>query len=134
MAVSTLGWLLSGVLLGGLLIGLARRLRWRDQVRFFAACWSLRARSTWSSARCHGPRWTALEAMGFLLYSALALAGLRRPRLLALGWLLHVARGTGLHLALDQPVIGSWLPLACLPFDCMVAAYLAYAERRQRAA
>ena len=57
----------------------------------------------------------------------LAAAGLRWPLVLAAGWLLHMGWDAGLHLAMEQPVIGPWLPLLCIPFDVMVAAYLAYA-------
>ena len=133
MAMSTLGWLLPGVVLAGLLIGFARRLPWRAQIRLFAACLVATAAAYLVFGALQGPRWAGVEGIGFVLYSALAYAGLRRPPLLALGWLLHVGWDAGLHLAFDQPVIGPWLPLACLPFDCMVAAYLSYADSRQRA-
>ena len=74
-----------------------------------------------------------MEGAGFALFSLLAWGGLRWPRLLALGWFLHAGWDGGLHLALEQPVIGPWLPLMCVPFDLMVSAYLAYAGRGQRA-
>lgn len=134
MTVSTFGWLLFGVVLGGLFIGFARRLQWRNQVRFFAAGLVIAGAIYLVFGAFHGPRWIGLEGMGFVLYATLAFAGLRRPRLLALGWLLHVGWDAGLHLLLDQPVIGPWLPLLCLPFDTMVAAYLTWADRRQSAA
>ena len=131
--VSTIGWLLFGGLLGVLFIGVARRLHWRNQVRFFAFCLFLAGAIYLAFGAFHGLRWIALEGAGFVLFSLLAYAGLRRPPLLALGWFLHAAWDGGLHLALEQPVIGPWLPLMCVPFDLMVAVYLAYADNRQRA-
>ncbi|MXY16811.1 MAG: hypothetical protein F4057_10555 [Acidobacteria bacterium] len=130
---STIGWLVFGALGAGLFIGLARRLSWRNEVRVFAVCLFLAGAIYLAFGAFHGPRWIALEGAGFVLFSLLAWAGLRRPALLALGWFLHVGWDGGLHLALEQPVIGPWLPLLCLPFDLLVAAYLAYASSGQRA-
>lgn len=118
----------------GLWIGIARRLRWGNQVRFFAVSLVLAGAFYLALGTFQGPRWIALEGTGFVLYSSLAYVGLRRPRVLALGWLLHVAWDSGLHLALEQPVVGPWLPLLCLPFDVMVAAYVAHTDSRQPAA
>ena len=132
-SAGTLGWLLAGALFGGLTIGFARRLSWRNQVRLFAVYLFLAGAIYLAFGAFHGPRWIALEGAGFVLFSLLAWAGLRRPVLLALGWFLHVGWDGGLHLALEQPVIGPWLPLLCLPFDLLVAAYLAYASSGQRA-
>ena len=67
-----------------------------------------------------------------MLFLVLAYAGLRWPLVLALGSLLHAAWDGGLHLALEQPVTGAWLPLLCLPFDVLVAAYLAYMTVQDR--
>ena len=131
--VSPVGWLLLGALFGGLLIGFARRLAWRNQIRLFAVCLFLAGAIYLAFGAFHGPRWIAVEGAGFVLFSLLAWAGLRQPRLLVLGWLLHVGWDGGLHLAVEQPVIGPWLPLLCLPFDLLVAAYLAYAGSGQRA-
>ncbi|MCE2542817.1 MAG: hypothetical protein J4F30_05210 [Acidobacteria bacterium] len=131
--VSPIGWLLIGALLGLLFIGFARRLHWRNQVRLFAVCLFLAGALYLAFGAFHGLPWSAVEGAGFVIFSLLAYAGLRWPRLLALGWLLHAGWDGGLHLALEQPVIGPWLPLLCLPYDAMVAAYLAYADNRQRA-
>ncbi len=125
----TVGWLLLGALLGGLSIGFARRLRRRDQIRLFAV-WLLLAGVIYAACAAlqgAGTRWLAIEGAGLALFALLAWYGLRRPAVLALGWLLHVAWDAGLHLAIEQPVIGPWLPLLCIPFDLMVAAWLAVA-------
>ena len=131
--VSAVGWLLLGALAAVLVIGFARRLHWRNQVRLFALYLFLAGAIYQAFGAFHGLPWIAVEGAGFLLFSLLAWAGLRQPRLLALGWLLHVGWDGGLHLAIEQPVIGPWLPLLCLPFDTLVAAYLAYANSRQPA-
>ena len=130
VAAGTLGWLLAGALFGVLWIGLARRLSWRNQVRLFAVTLFLAGVIYLAFGAFHGPRWIALEGAGFVLFTLLAWAGLRQPWLLALGWLLHAGWDGILHLALEQPVIGPWLPLLCLPFDLMVAAYLARGASR----
>ena len=123
----TTGWLLLGALLGGLNIGFDRRLRRRGEVRLFAVYLFLAGVIYAASAALSGAgaRWTATEGAGLVLFTLLAWLGLRRPAVLATGWLLHAVWDGGLHLALEQPVIGPWLPLLCLPFDLMVAAWLA---------
>ena len=130
--VSAVGWLLLGALSGVLVIGFARCLQWRNQVRLFALYLFLAGAIYQAFGAFHGLPWIAVEGAGFLLFSLLAWAGLRRPRVLALGWLLHMGWDAGLHLAMEQPVIGPWLPLLCIPYDVMVAAYLAYAAASVR--
>lgn len=127
MTAATTGWLLLGTLLGGLNIGFDRRLRRRGEVRLFAVYLFLAGVIYAASAALTGAgaRWTATEGAGLILFTLLAWFGLERPGVLAIGWLLHAAWDGGLHLAIEQPVIGSWLPLLCLPFDLMVAAWLA---------
>jgi hypothetical protein len=70
-----------------------------------------------------GARALGLEAVGLLLYGALAWAGYRRSAtVLALGWALHVLWDVSLHLqgagAMYTP---DWYPWACLSFDLVVA-------------
>ena len=131
---STIFWLLVGALTAVLFITAARRWRWRNQVRLFALCLFIAGAIYLAFGVFQGLRWFALEGAGFVLFSLLAYAGLRRPPVLALGWLLHAAWDGWLHLALEQPVIGAWLPLMCVPYDLLVAAYLAYEDNRQPAA
>lgn len=126
------GWLVLGALVGGLFIGLARRLRWCTQVRIFAVSLVLAGVIYLAFGAFHGPRWIAVEGAGLVLFSALAAFGLRWPIGLAAGWLLHMGWDAGLHLAIEQPVIGPWLPLVCIPFDLMVAGYLALPSTTRR--
>ena len=64
-----------------------------------------------------------LEALGVLLYCAMAWAGYRRSAtILALGWAMHVLWDVSLHLqdpgAMYTP---DWYPWGCLSFDLVVA-------------
>ena len=128
MTATTTGWLLLGALLGGLQIGFDRRLRRRGEVRLFAVYLFLAGviYVAFAALSGAGARWTAVEGAGLVLFTLLAWSGLRRPAVLALGWLLHAAWDGALHLAIEQPVIGPWLPLLCLPFDLLVAAWLTH--------
>ena len=69
-------------------------------------------------------KWLALEFLGVLLYSALALAGLRGHRTaLALGWAAHPVWDVFLHTSGGGAAYTpSWYPLACVGFDLVVAA------------
>ena len=128
MTATTTGWLLLGALLGGLQIGFDRRLRRRGEVRLFAVYLFLAGAIyvAFAALSGAGARWTAVESAGLVLFTLLAWSGLRRPAVLALGWLLHATWDGALHLAIEQPVIGPWLPLLCLPFDLLVAAWLTH--------
>ena len=125
---ATTGWLLLGALLGGLHIDFDRRLRRRGEVRLFAVYLFLAGvlYVAFAALSGAGARWTAVEGAGLVLFTLLAWSGLRRPAVLALGWLLHAVWDGALHLAVEQPVIGPWLPLLCLPFDLLAAAWLMY--------
>ena len=57
-------------------------------------------------AAFHSIRWIANEGSGAAVFSLLAWYGLQRLGLIALGWLLHGVWDFGLHLAIEQPVIG----------------------------
>ena len=128
---SALGWVVLGASLGGLFIGIGGRLSWRTEVRFFAVSLFLAGAIYFGFGLAQGPPWIALEGAGLVLFTGLAFAGLQRPSALALGWYLHVGWDVGLHLLMEQPVIGIWLPLLCLPFDLMVASYLARKSTRR---
>ena len=69
-------------------------------------------------------RWLAMEAAGAGIFGIIAVAGLRRPAWLAMGWVAHVAWDVGLHLDRAQSVVGAWYPLACVGFDLVVAGFL----------
>ena len=63
-----LGWLVLGALAGGLVIGLARRVRWYLQVRFFAASLFLAGVIYLALGAFQGARWIAVEGAGLALF------------------------------------------------------------------
>lgn len=67
-------------------------------------------------------RTVGLEALGLLLYGAVAWAGFRRSAtVLALGWAMHVLWDVSLHLqgpgGMYTP---DWYPWGCMSFDLVV--------------
>ena len=82
-------------------------------------------------------RWSALEVLGVLAFSAFAWLGLRTsPAWLALGWVVHVGWDVGLHLGAGAPAfVPTFFPAFCIGFDLLVAGYLAarvYSGRASR--
>jgi hypothetical protein len=76
--------------------------------------------SHWSAAQAHG---SSLEALGVLLYGAVAWVGFRKSAaLLALGWAMHVVWDVALHLqGAGAEYTPDWYPWGCLSFDLVVA-------------
>jgi hypothetical protein len=78
----------------------------------------------------------ALEALGVLLYGAVAWVGFRwSAALLALGWAMHVVWDVSLHLqGAGAGYTPDWYPWGCVSFDLMVAGAVvtagANAQRR----
>jgi hypothetical protein len=68
-------------------------------------------------------RSVALEALGVLLYGALAWVGFHKSAaLLALGWAMHVVWDVALHLqGAGAAYTPDWYPWVCVSFDLMVA-------------
>ncbi len=76
----------------------------------------------------HGapPAYFAVEAVGATLYTAAAVAGVRRwPLLLTLGWTGHVAWDLVLHHAGDPAFAPPWYPTLCVGFDLFLGGYIA---------
>ena len=65
----------------------------------------------------------ALEALGVLLYGAVAWLGFRKSAaLLALGWAMHVVWDVALHLqGAGAAYTPAWYPWGCVSFDLIVA-------------
>ena len=91
--VSAVGWLLLGALSGVLVIGFARRLQWRNQVRLFALYLFLAGAIYQAFGAFHGLPWVAVEGAGFLLFSLLAWGG--SAAAVVAGARLVAARGLG---------------------------------------
>lgn len=71
-----------------------------------------------------GDGWMHVELAGAAGYSALAWLGVRRPSLLALGWLLHAGWDIGVHCDAPEGLVPGWYRWACLGFDVAAALYL----------
>jgi len=70
--------------------------------------------------------WLALEFGGLLLFSLVALLGLRSSVwFLSLGWAAHAAWDVLLHRVNSADFVPDWYPLACLGFDVFLAVYIA---------
>ncbi|MCA9661952.1 MAG: hypothetical protein KC486_26675 [Myxococcales bacterium] len=72
-----------------------------------------------------GDGWMSVEVLGVLGYAGLAWLGLRRPRILALGWLLHAGWDMVIHAGVADDFVPLWYRWACLSFDVAAAAYVA---------
>ena len=78
-------------------------------------------------------RWLGIEILGFIIFGAAALIGLRSfPLLLALSWALHVAWDVLLHLnGAGAAYTPSWYPWLCVSFDLVIAAAVLRSLRNQ---
>lgn len=76
----------------------------------------------------------ALEALGVLLYGAVAWVGFRKSAaLLAIGWAMHVVWDVSLHLqGVGAEYTPGWYPWGCVSFDLMVAGAVLTAGGRSR--
>ncbi len=70
--------------------------------------------------------WLLIECLGLLVYSSLAILGLRhRVGWLALGWLLHPLWDLVLHFwQAGSEFTPGWYVLSCLSFDLLVGAVI----------
>ncbi|HEX2187315.1 MAG TPA: DUF6010 family protein [Longimicrobiaceae bacterium] len=126
--LSFLMWLVAGLLLGALFLSFAGRgSRERElhvlSIGLFVAALLYLGFSLLGGAQS---KWILMESAGVLLYGAVAWAGVKHaPRLLALGWALHMVWDAALHLqgAPAQYTPGGYA-LLCIGFDLLVAGYI----------
>ena len=72
------------------------------------------------------PTYFAVEAVGATLYTAAAVAGVRRwPFALAFGWTGHVAWDLVLHSSNGPAFAPPWYPPLCVGFDLFLGGYIA---------
>ena len=69
-----------------------------------------------------GTGWLAIELLAVPAYGVLAILGLKRPLLLAIGIAAHGLLWDAWHLA-STPVIPRWYAGACLAADVAIAVY-----------
>jgi hypothetical protein len=123
--------------LGGLVLALlsiastrwqARRLAPGDPQRLELVSWAIflvLAAAIYVAFALREAGWMRLELAGLVGYTALAWYGVRRPRLLALGWLLHAGWDAVLHAGAPETLVPGWYRWACLGFDVVAAIHLA---------
>ena len=123
--------------LGGLVLALLTiaSIRWQgrrfapnDPHRFEIVSWAIYlflAAAIYVAFALREAGWMRLELAGLVGYTALAWFGVRRPRLLALGWLLHAGWDAILHADAPETLVPGWYRWTCLGFDVVAAIHLA---------
>ena len=131
--MATLGQLLLGALLAGMLIWYARRSDPRRELWIYAIGLVVAALIYVSFSIVGGDtRWHIIEIIGLVAFGLLALIGLKvSPWYLAAGWALHTFWDALLHIARPQPFVPDWYPVACISFDIVVAGAIAVSLYRQ---
>lgn len=73
---------------------------------------------------------SGVEWLGLVLFTAGAWAGLKSPRLLAMGWAAHAVWDLCFYARAGAvPYVPEWYAAVCAGFDLAVAAYLTFSER-----
>lgn len=71
-------------------------------------------------------QWFLIEAGGLVLFSVLAMLGLRfSPWILAFAWFAHIAWDNLLHSA-NTAFVPPWYPPLCIGFDLVVGVYIVF--------
>lgn len=69
--------------------------------------------------------WLLLETVGVVLFSVVALIGLRVSTwALIIGWVAHTLWDVLLHKVLNVGFVPEWYPVGCLGFDLLLAVYI----------
>ncbi len=77
--------------------------------------------------------WLLLESGGVVLFSLVAVLGLRVSAwALSLGWVAHTGWDVWLHRAVDVGFVPEWYPVGCLGFDLLLAVYIIKRVSRRR--
>jgi hypothetical protein len=77
--------------------------------------------------------WLILEVGGFVLFSLVALLGLRRSMwFVVVGWAAHPVWDVVLHKVLSVGFVPEWYPVGCAGFDLLLAVYIARRVREKR--
>lgn len=126
--LGTLGGLVLALLSIASTRSLGRRLVPNDSRRFELASWAFYlflAAAIYVVFALREAGWMRLELAGLVGYTALAWFGVRRPRLLALGWLLHAGWDAIVHADAPGTLVPDWYRWACLGYDFVAAVHLA---------
>jgi len=123
-----------GAILAGVLITALRHARFERVLRFWAVALSVAAAIYVGFVLVGGVngQWLLVEAGGFILFTVLALLGLKySPWVLALAWFAHIGWDTLLHSQITS-FVPQWYPAACIGFDLVVGAYIIVIYSRLR--
>jgi hypothetical protein len=75
--------------------------------------------------------WVVVELIGAVVFTVLALVGLKiSALLLAFAWAAHAAWDVVLHKLTEAAFVPDWYPLACLSFDLVLAGYIVMRVKR----
>ena len=127
--------LLTGALACLAFVLLARRAGSKREATIYAAALVVAALIYVGFAAVGGAAllWVALEAGGLVLFSVVALLGLRfSVWALVLGWIAHVGWDVLLHKVLVVGFAPKWYPFVCVGFDLFLAGYIAVSIRERR--
>jgi hypothetical protein len=118
--------LIAGVLLGGLYLLIARRSRCEMLLLALGLIVAAAAYLVFAITGSSSIRELRLEIAGFVLFTPIALAGVRWwPILLGIGWLAHAGWDFLIHWP-AQPWVPALYPVFCGSFDLVVAAYFLF--------
>lgn len=77
--------------------------------------------------------WLVIESGSLVLFSLVALFGLRRSAwVLMIGWAAHAVWDVLLHKVLEVGFVPEWYPVVCIGFDLFLAGYIAMRKREIR--
>lgn len=121
---------LSGLVAALLTVAILRILPSRWEHRAYAAALFLAAviYARFAVSGNADPTWTAAEVTGIIAYLPFAVFGLKWPRVLAAGWMLHVAWDLA-HLGGRHAFVPEGYPEFCGTFDLVVAAAILWRAR-----
>lgn len=122
-------WLIAGAVFGGLFVLIAYAIPTHTLRILFRGL--VVAALAYVIFSVHGPAssgWIGLELLGLAIYGGMAFLGLRRSQWwLVAGWALHPVWDIALHyLGAGSAFAPAPYALACLTWDPIVAAYIAY--------
>lgn len=119
----TATWLIAGAVGGLVFVSYARDHGPRGELRIYAIGLVIAAAVyVVLAALGRSIGWVGIEALGVLLFAGIAALGLGlSPWWLAFGWAAHTVWDIALHLLSGSGIVGTWYPVACIPFDLIVA-------------
>ncbi|HKR00202.1 MAG TPA: DUF6010 family protein [Pyrinomonadaceae bacterium] len=125
--MQTILQILVGVVACATFIAVARRAGVKGELRLYAAGLFIAALIyAGFVARDATPRWLVTELAGLVVFTLVALAGLKISGwILAAGWAAHALWDLLLHKLVYAAFVPDWYPLVCLAFDLLLAIYIA---------